>query len=192
MDITYKKIYADVAKYFTIVGALAFLVINFYLDIFKYFIGDEYWGGLAVVPVLLMANLFLGLYYNISIWYKLTDQTSKGGIIAVGGATVTILLNLWWIPILGYVGSAWATLICYFSMTLASWAWGKKYYPVNYDLKRILFYIFFSLALFVIGLELKEVLILSQQWVYTVNSLLLAAFLFVTWQLERNTLLTTP
>ncbi|MEO1261359.1 MAG: oligosaccharide flippase family protein [Bacteroidota bacterium] len=181
-----KKIYADVAKYFTIVGSLAFLFINFYIDIIKYFIGEEYWGGLAVVPVLLMANLFLGLYYNVSIWYKLTDQTNKGGIIAVGGAVITVALNFWWIPVMGYMGSAWATLICYFSMTVACWAWGAKYYPVRYDLKRILFYIIFPLALFLLSNYLKEILNLNQQWIYVVNSLLLAAFLFVTWRLEKQ------
>ena len=181
-----KKIYADVAKYFTIVGGLAFLFINFYIDIIKYFIGEEYWGGLGVVPILLMANLFLGLYYNVSIWYKLTDQTKKGGLIALGGAVVTIVLNVWWIPRIGYMGSAWATLICYATMTIICWAWGTKYYPVRYDLKRILFYICFPFFLFLLSNGLREIFFLTQQWFYISNTLLLAAFLFVTWRLEKT------
>ncbi len=189
-----KQLYADVAKYFTIVGTLAFLTITFYIDIIKrYFLLNEaYWAGLGVVPILLMANLFLGLYYNVSIWYKLTDQTNKGGIIAAGGAVITILLNLWWIPTIGYMGSAWATLICYFSMTLACWLWGKKYYPVNYNLGRIGFYIVFSLVLFFLSNSIKNHLGIGQQTVYICNSLLLLSFLFITWQLEKKSLTPTP
>ena len=181
-----KTLYADVTKYFTIAGALAFLVITFYLDIFKYFIGEDYWEGLVVVPILLMANLFLGLYYNVSIWYKLTDQTSKGGIIALGGAVITIVLNLWWIPRIGYVGSAWATLVCYFSMAVACWLWGRKYFPVAYDLKRIGFYILFPLLLFGISIYLKNWQELHQHTVYMLNLLLLITFLFVVLRLEKN------
>lgn len=187
-----KVLYADVTKYFTIAGALAFLVIVFYLDILKYFIGENYWGGLVVVPILLMANLFLGLYYNVSIWYKLTDQTMKGGWIALGGAGITIVLNIWWIPIFGFIGSAWATLICYFSMTVACWIWGQKYFPVNYDLKRIVFYIMFPLSLFLLSLLSENYLTSNQFFVYIINTILILSFLFITWQLERKFLLKAP
>lgn len=180
-----KILYADVTKYFTIIGAFAFLVITFYIDIFKYFIGADYWEGLVVVPILLMANLFLGLYYNVSIWYKLTDQTSKGGIIAVGGAVITVLLNLWWIPKIGYVGSAWATLICYFSMTVACWWWGKKYYPVAYNLKRIVFYILLPLSLYWVSIYVVKWQDFDQQMTYMLNSGLLLLFLFVISRIEK-------
>ncbi len=187
-----KTLYADVTKYFTIAGALAFLAIVFYLDIIKYFIGENYWAGLSVVPVLLMANLFLGLYYNVSIWYKLTDQTMKGGWIALGGAAITIVLNVWWIPIFGYTGSAWATLICYFSMTVACWFWGQKYFPVNYDLKRILFYITLPLFLLLLSSLSEKYITSNQSSVFITNTILILSFLFITWQLERKTLLKTP
>ena len=181
-----KQLYADVAKYFTIVGSLAFLAITFYLDLIKsyFLLNEDYWAGLGVVPILLMANLFLGLYYNVSIWYKLTDQTNKGGLIALGGAVITIGLNLWWIPTIGYIGSAWATLICYFSMTVACWLWGRKYYPINYNVKRIIFYVLFPLVLFLISNNAKEILSFDQQSVYIFNTFLIVVFLFVTWQLE--------
>ena len=189
-----KRLYADVAKYFTIVGAIAFLCITFYLDFIKkiFLLNEEYWAGLGVVPILLMANLFLGLYYNVSIWYKLTDQTSKGGWIALGGAVITIVLNLWWIPKIGYIGSAWATLACYFSMTVACWIWGKKYYPVDYNIPRIGFYILISLALFALSNYLKSWLYIYQHWIYICNSVLLVGFLLLTWHLERKTLIQTP
>ncbi|HHM21201.1 MAG TPA: polysaccharide biosynthesis protein [Bacteroidetes bacterium] len=183
-----KILYADVAKYFTIAGVLAFLFINFYIDIFKYFIGKDYWEGLGVVPVLLMANLFLGLYYNVSIWFKLTDQTMKGGVIAIGGAIVTIALNYWWIPLIGYTGSAWATLLCYLFMTVVSWRWGRKYYPVAYDVRRIAFYVLLGLGLFATSVLLGKMPFFGQQMLYTANSLLFIVFLFVTWRLEKQSL----
>ncbi len=189
-----RQLYADVTKYFTIAGAIAFLSITFYIDILKkyFLLNEQYWAGLGIVPILLMANLFLGLYYNVSIWYKLTDQTSKGGWIALGGAVITIVLNLWWIPTIGYFGSAWATLVCYFSMTLACWLWGKKYYPIPYDLPRIGFYILFPLLLFAISQFGKSRMDLDQHLVYTCNSLLFVGFLLLTWRLEKKKLLQTP
>ncbi len=183
-----KNLYADVTKYFTIAGALAFLVILFYLDTIKYFIGENFWEGLVVVPILLMANLFLGLYYNVSVWYKLTDQTSKGGLIAIGGAIITIILNIWWIPHIGYIGSAWATLICYFSMTVACWYWGRFYFPVNYDLKRIVFYVIFPLILFFVSSVFRDTFAPSMLPLYAINTILILIFLFVVWRLERKSL----
>lgn len=183
-----KILYADVTKYFTIVGALGFLAITFYLDFLKYFIDEDYWEGLVVVPILLMANLFLGLYYNVSIWYKLTDRTMIGGLIALGGAAITIVLNILWIPRFGYLGSAWATLICYVSMTLASWWWGRKYYSVKYDLKRIIFYVSLSLLLFCLSDMFQNMPNVNQQIIYVVNTVFIFLFIFITWRLEKDNL----
>ncbi len=135
------KLYARVLNWFVIAGMCIFLFILLYLDILKYFIGPKYHSGLNVVPILLMANLMLGIYYNLSIWYKLTDKTVYGALISIGGAVITVVLNILWIPVLGYMGSAWATLICYGSMVLASWWLGRKYYPVPYKIARIAGYI---------------------------------------------------
>jgi O-antigen/teichoic acid export membrane protein len=129
--------YALVTRYFSLAGAVAFLVVTLYLDLFQYFIGPAFREGLVVVPILLMANLALGLYYNLSIWYKLTDKTHVGAWIALAGAALTLMLNAWLIPRMGYVGSAWATLSCYAAMTLACWWWGRKHYPVPYDWRAI-------------------------------------------------------
>ncbi len=181
-----RKLYADVTKYFTIAGALAFLGVMLYLDIVKHFIGEDFWAGLGVVPILLMANLFLGLYYNVSIWYKLTDQTMLGGWIAVGGAVITIALNVWWIPRIGYMGSAWATLICYASMTAACWWWGRKYYPVDYDFKKIGGYIGLSLGLYFLSEMLVKYAGLGQAATLVFNTLILAVFVLVAWRWERK------
>ena len=104
---------------------------------------------MAVVPILLMANLLLGIYVNLSIWYKLTDRTGMGAWVSLAGAGLTIALNIWWIPVWGYMGSAWATLACYFMMVCLSWLLGRLYYPVPYHLIKITGYIGIGLVLYV-------------------------------------------
>lgn len=139
--------YARVAKYFTLIGLLGFLGIMLFLDVFKYFIGKDYWSGLHVVPILLLANLMLGLYYNLTVWYKLTDKTMWGAYISLGGALITIALNIWWIPIYGYTGSAWATLICYGSMTVVCYLLGQRHFAIPYPVGRFLLYLAVSIGL---------------------------------------------
>lgn len=145
------QIYAAVLNYFTIFCAFIFLFVLAYIDLFKYFIGEPFREGLKVVPVLLMANLLLGIYVNLSIWYKLTDRTLLGAAVAAGGAVITVVLNLWWIPVMGYMGAAWATLACYGAMTVASYLLGRHFYPVPYDLRRVLGYFALSVGLYVIN-----------------------------------------
>lgn len=142
------RMYADVMKYFTIFCVAVFLGVVLYMPWVQLFIGEEFRSGLHVVPVLLMANLFLGVYVNLSIWYKLTDRTLMGAGVSVGGALLTILLNVVFIPEYGYVASAWATLACYFSMALVSYLLGQKYYPVPYDLRSFWGYVGVSLLLY--------------------------------------------
>lgn len=146
-----KIIYARVMDYFVIVCLGIFLIVTLYIDLLKYFIGERFYEGLKVVPILLLANLCLGVYYNLSIWYKLSDQTSKGAIISLIGAGITIGLNIWWIPVFGYVGSAWATFLCYFSMMLICYGMGMKYYPIPYHIRHILSFTGIALILFFAG-----------------------------------------
>ena len=142
------KTYADVLTYFVIFCTFIFLLVTLYLDIFKYFVGAAFREGLFVVPILLLANLFLGIYVNLSVWYKLTDRTLMGAYVSVGGALITVALLLWWVPLIGYAGAAWATLVCYASMALVSYLLGRKYYPVPYDMKRVLGYMGLGVALY--------------------------------------------
>jgi len=151
-----RKVYADVMKYFVIFCVFVFLLVTLYIDIFQYFIGKAFRVGLPVVPILLMANLFLGIYVNLSIWYKLTDRTGMGAFVALFGSLVTVVLNIWWIPRIGYMGSAWATLACYSSMALLSYLLGRKYYRIEYDLKRITGYILLGLSLYFVNPRLIE------------------------------------
>jgi O-antigen/teichoic acid export membrane protein len=135
-----RELYAKVMDGFVLAGSFIFLGVMLNLDWIQYFIGANYRTGLDVVPILLMANLCLGVFFNLSIWYKLTEQTRFGTYLALWGAFVTVTLNLYWIPRLGYTGAAWATLACYASMALLSYGFGQRYYPVRYDLRRILGY----------------------------------------------------
>ena len=119
-----------------------FLVVAMYIDIWKYFLSREiYWTGLKVVPILLLANMFLGIYYNLSIWYKLTHKTIAGAYITLIGALITLLINFIFIPYFGYMACAWATFFCYGSMMVISFLWGQKDYPIPYAWKKLVAYI---------------------------------------------------
>ena len=143
-----RQVYAVVLKFFVIFCVFIFLLVTLFIDFFKNFVGEEFRAGLDVVPILLLANLCLGIYINLSIWYKLTDRTLLGALVSLAGAILTIVLNVWWIPLLGYVGSAWATLVCYGSMAIMSYLLGRKYYPVDYDVKRVIGYIGLGIGLY--------------------------------------------
>jgi O-antigen/teichoic acid export membrane protein len=140
--------YARVMKWFVIVLALAFLSTALYLDILKYWINHAYHSGLGVVPILLFANICLGIYYNLSVWYKLTDRMNMGLYITLAGAVITLIGNYYFIPVYGMYASAWSTLVCYLSMTVLAYLLGQKYFPVPYPVKKILAYLAVMLILF--------------------------------------------
>ncbi|MFN8276456.1 MAG: oligosaccharide flippase family protein [Chitinophagales bacterium] len=148
-----KQLFADVMHFFVLFCCIIFLLVTLFLPYFKFFIGrPEYYEGLKIVPVLLMANLCLGMYVNLSVWYKLTDRTGLGAWVAVGGAVLTLVLNYWLIPVMGYMGAAWATLACYGSMAAVSYVLGQKYYPVPYGAAVILCYLGAALAVYAVSL----------------------------------------
>lgn len=145
------KIYARVMKFFVIVCCFSFLGVVLFLDLWKYFMGSkhkEYWSGLVVVPLLMVSKIFLGIYYNLSVWYKLTNKNLMGAWITIGGAIITVTLNYFLIPYLGYTACAITTIVCYGSMMLSSYYLGQKYFPVPYDIKRILGYIVLAVIIY--------------------------------------------
>jgi len=146
------KIYGKVALAFTIVACLATLALIFYIDVITLLLGEKYKSGINVVPILLFAYIFLGLYYNVSIWYKLKDKTHIGAYISILGAVVTIVVSITLLPRLGTIASAWAALVCYITMVIAGYIIGQKYYPVEYPVKKIAAYILITLLLAVIAL----------------------------------------
>jgi O-antigen/teichoic acid export membrane protein len=146
-----QRIYARVMKFFVIIISIMFLVVVLYLPVWKYFIAAKLWSGLIVVPILLLANMFLGIYYNLSIWYKLGNRTSAGAYITITGAMLTIIINYLFIPRFGYMACAWATFICYGSMMLISFIWGQKEYRVPYPWKKLSAYIIIAVLFFFIN-----------------------------------------
>lgn len=181
-----RKLYADVGKYFAIVGALAFLGITLYIDYFKFFVGPKFRSALYIVPILLLANLFLGLYYNLSTWYKLSDNTKYGAIIAVIGALITIVLNVILIPKVGFVGSAWATLVCYVSMTTISYLWSRKYYPIDYDIPQILLYIGLAIGAYYFSIFIQQQFGFGLILKTIINTTILMAYLAFIWLKEKE------
>jgi len=140
--------FSQVMHWFIIVGSVVFMGISLNLDWIGALVlgaGSAYMQGIHIVPILLMANLFLGIYYNLSIWFKLSDKTHYGTWISIGGAILTIALNFWLIPISGYEGSSWVTLIVYLAMSLVCFYFGQKYYPIPYQLVKGLVYIILSI-----------------------------------------------
>lgn len=147
-DPDFKKNYATITKYFIVVCLVIFLVTMLNISWIQYFIGAKYRVGLKVVPILLLANLCLGVFYNLSIWYKLVHKTIYGSYVTIIGATITIVLNIIWIPTIGYMGCAWATLICYATCMILSYLWSIKHFPVKFELLRIFGYFALSLTLY--------------------------------------------
>lgn len=147
--------YALAMKYFIIVDLLIFLGVMFYLDILRYFINPAYFSGLKVVPIVMLAELFSGIFFNLSLWYKLTDRTQWGVYFSLIGLVIILIMNIYLVPLYGYMACAWAAFACYFAMMFFSWLIGQRYYPINYDLKGIGKYFVLALLLYGISTWIK-------------------------------------
>ncbi len=145
------KAYSDAMKYFVIFAMIIFLGVMFYMDILRHFISSRYFSGLRVVPVIMIAEFFFGVFFNLSVWYKLTDRTMWGTWFSLLGLTVTVTLNIVLVPRIGYMGCAWAAFGCYGIMAVASWVAGKHYYPIPYQTRRMLIYFATALVLYGTG-----------------------------------------
>jgi O-antigen/teichoic acid export membrane protein len=180
------KIYARVMKFFVITICGMFLFVSLYLDIWKYFIQDKkMWIGLKVVPILLLANMFLGIYINLSIWYRLTRKTTAGAYITLIGAGITIAVNFIFIPYFSYMACAWATFLCYGTMMVISYIWGQKTYPVPYAWKKLLAYMVIVVILYFIHHAIIKI------WQepalnYTVATFFLFLFCLFIYRIERK------
>lgn len=161
-----QKTYARVMKFFVIACSFMLLFISLFIEVFEWFfvaIDKPLWTqGLQIVPLLALGNIFLGIYYNLSIWYKLTDRNNYGALITVGGAVITIALNIILIPSLHYLGAAIATFICYLFMMLVSYYLGQKYYPVPYATKKIIAYLVVVLLMY--GIQKAILYFIPQLW----------------------------
>jgi len=180
------RTYARVMKFFVITLCLMFLAVMLYLDIWKHFIRrPEMWVGLKVVPILLLANMFVGIYYNLSIWYKLGNKTIAGAYITLAGALVTLVINYIFIPHYSYMACAWATFLAYGTMMVISYIWGQKEYRVPYAWKKLSAYIIIAVMVSFIhrGLTGK----ISGSWFnYGSATILLLLYTLFILRIEKN------
>jgi O-antigen/teichoic acid export membrane protein len=172
-------------KYFVIFGLLIFLGMMLYVDLLKIIIQKDYQEGMKAIPLVLMANLFFGIYFTLSLWYKLTDKTKLGAYVAIFGAVITILLNVLLIPIMGYMGSAISTFLGFLIMMVVSYFLGQKYYPVPYPVKRILTYFLIAFVIYFISIYTNT---LAMALKYLINTILLFAFFASVFMLEKSEL----
>lgn len=168
-----QQTYALIMKYFVIAGSFMLVFIISYLDVFKIALvkDQSYWKAIDIVPIVLLANLFLGIYFNLAIWYKLTDKTRYGMYLSIIGAIITIVFNLLMIEKIGFIAAAWATLAAYGTMMLLSFILGQKHYPVPYNLKQILSYLGLAIVLSFMALKTNSN--------YYLNTLIVLLFLSI-------------
>ena len=145
-----QKIYARIMKFFIIILSIMFLAVSLFIPLWKYFIGPKYWEGLGVVPILLMANIFLGIYYNLTVWYKLSNKTIYGAWITLVGSAFSVLINYIFIPHFGLIACAWGTFAAYGSMLILSNYFGQKYYRIPYAWKKLVAYLVIVTIIFLI------------------------------------------
>lgn len=179
------KIYSKVMNYFVAAVCAVFLLVSLNIDLIKvvFIPNKHYWVGLKVVPILLLANVFLGVYFNQSIWYKLSNQTKFGAYIAIAGAFLTITVNVVFIPTYGYMASAWATMIVYAFQMILSYILGQKYYPIKYNLRKFFLYLLSALFLFYIAslFNFTEGSIVK----VIVNNLIITLYIALVWYIEK-------
>lgn len=178
-----EKAYAQITNYFVVLGSIILLAVVVFADVLKVLIiqNAAYWEAMSIVPVIVLAAFFLGIYHNLSVWYKVTDRTRFGAMISLAGAVVTILINVIFIPMIGYYASAIATLAAYGSMMGLSFYFGRKYYPIPYNFRKILFYGGISIVFSVLSFYVFD----RNLWV---GSLLFLVYLGLVWRMEQERL----
>lgn len=180
------RTYARVMKFFVITITVMFLVVALYIDIWKGFIQDKkMWEGLKVVPILLFANMFLGIYINLSIWYRLSHKTSPGAYITIIGAVITLVINYIFVPHFSYMACAWATFACYGCMMVISYVWGQKVYRIPYAWKKLMAYlVIVALLYFIHHIAIRY---WQNQWFdYTLATILLGSYSLFILKIERK------
>lgn len=181
-----RQSYSDAMKYFVIFAMVIFLGVMFYLDILRHFISSAYFSGLKVVPVVMIAEFFFGVFYNLSVWYKVTDQTQWGTWFSLTGLGVTIALNLALVPVMGYMGCAIAAVCCYGVMMVASYVVGQRRYPIDYHPGRLGFYFILAMVFYAVA---EVTAVPGHEWLtMAMRTPLLALYIFIVFRKEGITL----
>lgn len=175
-DMEEKRAFSNATKYFIIFGLLIFLITTGFLDIVKFMIPPAYHVGLKVVPIVLLGELFFGIYFNLSLWYKLTDQTRWGAYMSIFGFVITILINVIFIPKYGYMACAWASFIANLSMMILSYLVGQKKFPIPYNLKSAVS--FFTLSMILFGAITVSYIFIPNLWARLLISTI-AVFVYI-------------
>ncbi len=183
-----RPVYADVALAFTIIGSLMMLMILAYIDLFQLLLGKDFRQGLEVVPILLVSFLLLGIYYNVSVWYKLADKTIFGAWIAGIGTVITVGLSFVLIPAMGVIGSAWTALACYIFMVVTAYLLGQKYYPIPYKVGRMAGWIAGAMILYFLMEWLRGFYDEQLVVILSVNSILVCLYVYLLYRMEGHLL----
>lgn len=178
-----ERTYAQITNYFVILGSIILLGVIVFIDVLGKLLlhNPVYWEALNVVPIILLGSFCLGIYHNLSVWYKVTDQTKFGAYISSIGAIITLTINIAFIPKIGYMASALATLAAYGSMMLLSYYFGRKYYPVPYNMRKILFYLSVSILFSTLSFYVFNRNLIA-------GSILLLVFLGLVYKMEGDNL----
>lgn len=176
-----RSMYSAAMKYFFIFSLLAFLTVMCEMDVLRYMVAQDYWEGLSVVAIVMGAEILKGIYFNLSFWYKLTDETRWGAYFSLIGCAVILMLNIWLVPHYGYVASAWASVAGYGTITVLSYVIGQHKYPVHYPLKEMLVYMVLASVLFGIS---QMVVISSPVWRFVFRNILL--FIFIAYVVKKD------
>jgi O-antigen/teichoic acid export membrane protein len=185
-DSDHKASYVTAMKYFIIFAVVIFTGVMFYIDIVKYFIDANYYAGLQVVPIIMLGELFFGVYFNLSIWYKLTDRTRWGAYFSLIGCSLTVAIIVLFVPRYGFIACAWASCASNLVMMLLSYLVGQRKFPVSYNLRSALFYSVLAAGFYVAGMLPQ---IDGVGWRLAYRSALFIVFLAIIWQKELKTLL---
>jgi O-antigen/teichoic acid export membrane protein len=173
-----RQSFSDATRYFILFGLLIFLLTIGYLDIIKFLIPLQYHEGLKVVPIVLLGELFFGIYFNLSLWYKLTDQTRWGAYMSIFGLLITLLINILFIPRFGYMACAWASFIANLAMMLISYGLGQRHYPIPYNTRSAAIFFLLSLILYA-GIRVSQIQLESLPLRLAVSTLLVGLYLIV-------------
>jgi len=179
-----KELYGKICRLFVLVGGIAILGLYLGVDLIKYLGGADFRGGLYLLPVLLMAYMFLGIYYNVSIWYKLSDKTKYGAFISIFGVLITLVISVIFLPRIGIDASAWATLITYGSMVVLGYFLGQKHFPISYPVGKIMRDLGVITIIIVLAYFVREQFSISAK--YICNAILLLLYLSYVWMSERG------
>jgi O-antigen/teichoic acid export membrane protein len=177
-----KKVYADVMKYFVAFCVLIFLGIAMYPELFALLLGKEFRSGIGVLPIMLIANILLGIVFNLSMWYKLSGKTQYALTITLIGLGINLVINIIFMPVYGYMAAAWGYLFSYLAMVIFSYYLSRKYYPIPYDWKTIILYFVTGIALYLFSVIAAPPLLIVR---IAVNTLYIIAFVIFVLKREK-------